>query len=135
MGKNRRDKVRLPARIWSRDKTRDLTSVFGFFALLRVAVRDEIAAAPEITVVFDGELGSAARRASDPAYKAHRPGGEAALAPIKTGQRILDNMATAIRCRDLARMRTDVPVSHVPDGQPSPSLPAPADVVKLLNLW
>jgi DNA polymerase I len=34
-------------------------------------------------VVFDGELGSGARRGTDPAYKAHRPGGEAALAPIK----------------------------------------------------
>lgn len=72
-----------PARIRSRDKARDLTGVFGFFALLRVAVRDEIPAHPEITVVFDGELGSAARRETDPAYKAHRPGGEAALAPIK----------------------------------------------------
>jgi DNA polymerase I len=259
-----------PARIKSRDKTRDLTGVFGFFALMRVAVRDEIPAAPEIAVVFDGELGSAARRATDPAYKAHRPGGEAALAPIRalpdvkrgldalkiswteikdaeaddviatlvsrapagrdvlimsgdrdmyqlatdrvlvlntamrpghrligpkhiearygvppsawccraglagdpsdgikgipgigpvtaarllhgglrledlpasgrltgrTGQRILDNMATAIRCRDLARMRTDVPVAHASDGRPSPSLPAPADVVTLLGLW
>ena len=54
----------------------------------------------------------------------------------RTGQRVLDNMATAIRCRDLARMRTDVPVAHVPDGRPSPLLPpAPADVVTLLDLW
>jgi len=259
-----------PARIWSRDKARDLTGVFGFFALLRVAVRGEIPAHPEITVVFDGELGSAARRETDPGYKAHRPSDEAALAPIRalpdvkrgldalniswteiedaeaddviatlvgkvpagrdvlimsgdrdmyqlvtdrvlvlntamrpghrligrkeiearygvppsawccraglagdpsdgikgipgigpvtaarllhgglrledlpasgrltgrTGQRVLDNMATAIRCRNLARMRTDVPVAHAPDGQPSPSLPAPADVITLLNLW
>ena len=27
------------------------------------------------------------------------------------------------------------PVAHAPDGQPSPSLPAPADVVTLLDLW
>ena len=72
-----------PARIRSRDKARDLTGVFGFFALLSVAVRDEVPAHPEMIVVFDGELGSGARRGTDPAYKAHRPGGEAALAPIK----------------------------------------------------
>ena len=57
--------------------------MFGFFALLRVAVRDEIADDPEIVVVFDGELGSADRREADPAYKAHRRADEAALAPIK----------------------------------------------------
>jgi len=44
-----------------------------FFALLRVAVRDEMTTFPEITVVFDGELGRAARRETDPADKAHRP--------------------------------------------------------------
>jgi hypothetical protein len=44
-------------------------------------------------------------------------------------------MAAAIRCRDLARMRTDVPVANPLADQPSPSLPAPADVITLLNLW
>lgn len=73
-----------PARITSRDKTRDLTAVFGFFALLRAAVRDELIAPPELVVVFDGELGAAERRKADPAYKAHRPTDEAALAPIKS---------------------------------------------------
>jgi DNA polymerase-1 len=34
-----------PARITSRDKSRDVTGVFGFFALLRAAVRDELPAA------------------------------------------------------------------------------------------
>jgi DNA polymerase I len=53
----------------------------------------------------------------------------------RIGQRVLDNMAAAIRCRDLARMRTDVAVAHAPDGRPSPSLPAPADVIMLLSLW
>jgi DNA polymerase-1 len=259
-----------PARIKSRDKARDLTGVFGFFALLRVAVRKETAAEPEIMVVFDGELGSAERREADPAYKAHRPADEAALAPIKalsdvkrglgalgiswtevedaeaddviatlvhgtpasrsvlimsgdkdmyqlvtdrvlvlntamrpgqrligakeiearygvppsawccrtglagdpsdgikgipgigaktaarllrgglrledlpasgrlvgrTGQRVLDNLASAMKCRDLARMRTDVPVPTAPTGRPSPALPAPADVVTMLDLW
>jgi DNA polymerase-1 len=258
-----------PARIRSRDKARDLTAVFGFFALLRVAVRDEIAADPEIMVVFDGELGSEARREADPAYKAHRPSDEASLAPIKalrdvkrgldalavawteveaaeaddviatlvhaspagrdilimsgdrdmyqlvtdrvlvlntamrpghrligpkeiearygvppsswccrtglvgdvsdgikgisgigtktaarllrggmrledlpasgrlagkTVQRVLDNLDTAMKYRDLARMRTDVPVPS-PTSLPSPALPAPADVVTMLELW
>jgi DNA polymerase-1 len=259
-----------PARIRSRDKTRDLTGAFGFFALLRVAVRDEITACPEIAVVFDGELGSAERRELDPAYKAHRCADEAALAPIKalpdvkrgldalkidwievedaeaddviatlvhtaptsrdilimsgdrdmyqlvtervlvlntamragqriigpkeiearygvpssawccrtglvgdpsdgikgirgigpvtaarllegglslenlpasgrltgrTGQLVLDNLDAALRCRDLARMRTDIPIPRTLNGRPSPLLPAPADVVTLLDLW
>lgn len=73
-----------PARITSRDKSRDLTGVFGFFALLRAAVRDELPAVPEVVVVFDGEFGSAERRKLHPAYKAHRPTDEVALAPIKS---------------------------------------------------
>ena len=67
----------------SRDRSRDLGGVFGFFALLRAAVRDELTAHPEIVVIFDGELGGAERRAVDPAYKAHRPTDEATRAPIK----------------------------------------------------
>lgn len=259
-----------PARIRSRDKARDLTGVFGFFALLRVAVRDEIAGDPEVMVVFDGETGSAARREADPAYKAHRPSGPDALAPIKAlpdvkrgldilgirwievedaeaddviatlvhaedasrdilimsadrgmyqlvtdrvrvlntamrpghrligskemesrygvppsawcdraglardpsdgirgipgigpktaarllhgglrledlpasrgltgrvGQRVLDNLPAAMKCRDLARMRTGIPVPSMPDGRSSPVLPASADVVAMLGLW
>lgn len=73
-----------PARITSRDKTRDVTGVFGFLALLRAAVRDELPAAPEIVVVFDGENGVEQRRRADAAYKAHRPVGAAALAPIRS---------------------------------------------------
>lgn len=72
-----------PARIASRDKSCDLTGVFGFFALLRAAIRDELPDIPEVVVVFDGEFGSVERRKLDPAYKAHRPTDDAALAPIK----------------------------------------------------
>jgi DNA polymerase-1 len=71
-----------PAEIRSRDKTRLLTGVFGFFALLRVAVRDELAAPPEIVVVFDGEYGAADRQGADGGYKAQRPADDQALAPI-----------------------------------------------------
>ncbi|SEG93874.1 DNA polymerase-1 [Thermomonospora echinospora] len=72
-----------PAPIRSRDKTRDLTAVFGFFALLRVAIRDEPAHPPEVIVVFDGENGSAARKAADADYKAQRADDEAAMKPIR----------------------------------------------------
>ncbi|WP_182883918.1 5'-3' exonuclease [Microbispora sp. H10949] len=71
-----------PAPIYSRDKVRELTGIFGFFALLRVAIRDELSQPPEVVVVFDGEYGSALRKDADSAYKANRPAGEAALKPI-----------------------------------------------------
>ncbi|MFA1543532.1 5'-3' exonuclease [Actinomadura monticuli] len=71
-----------PAPIFSRDKTRDLTGIFGFFALLRVAIRDEIPAPPEVIVVFDGQEGSTARKEADDGYKANRPTDEDALKPI-----------------------------------------------------
>jgi DNA polymerase-1 len=70
-----------PARITSRDKTRDLTGVFGFFALLRAAIRDNLDQPPEIIVVFDGENGVAKRRAVDADYKTNRP--EETPEPIK----------------------------------------------------
>ncbi|GLZ09703.1 hypothetical protein Acsp03_71690 [Actinomadura sp. NBRC 104412] len=259
-----------PARVNSRDKTRDLTGVFGFFALLRVAVRDELTAHPEIMVVFDGEHGSARRRELDPGYKAHRGKDETALAPIKAlphikqgldlltvpwieiddaeaddviaalactwsgdrnavimsgdrdmyqlvtdrvlvlniakpaGQRLIDakhiqarygvppaawccrtglvgdpsdgikgvrgigavtaarllhdglsleelpasgrlvgkkgrlvleNLEHAIRCRDLARLRHDIPLPTTPTGHASPALPLAAEVLALLDLW
>lgn len=85
-----------PAQIHSRDKTRNLTAIFGFFALLRVAIRDEIAHPPEIIVVFDGQHGAAARRGSDGDYKANRPAeGSApepilALADVQRGLDVLD---------------------------------------------
>jgi len=71
-----------PARIHSRDKRRDLTGVFGFFALLRVAVR-ELPGPPEIAVVFDGEHAWDTRTRLDPAYKAHRRTDADAMAPIR----------------------------------------------------
>ncbi|WP_329243008.1 flap endonuclease [Actinoallomurus sp. NBC_01490] len=72
-----------PAPIYSRDKSRDLTGVFGFFALLRVAIRDELDDPPEVLVVFDGQDGSAARKQADGNYKANRPVDEEALKPIR----------------------------------------------------
>ncbi len=58
-------------RIMSRDKTRDLTGVFGFLAILR---KTHLEAAPghEIVVAFDAEDAAATRQASDPSYKAAR---------------------------------------------------------------
>jgi DNA polymerase-1 len=71
------------AAILSRDKTRDLTAVFGFFALLRVAIREEIPELPEVLVVFDGEHGTADRKQAVADYKANRVRDEAALKPLR----------------------------------------------------
>ncbi|WP_261570957.1 hypothetical protein [Frankia gtarii] len=58
-----------PARIRIRSRGgRDLTCVFGFFALLRAAARG-LPAAPRITVVFDGVDGAVERRGRLPGYK------------------------------------------------------------------
>jgi DNA polymerase-1 len=62
-----------PASVSSRDGSRDLTGVFMFFALLRKAIRENFTSRPETLIVFDGELGSAGRKAVDPGYKANRP--------------------------------------------------------------
>jgi 5'-3' exonuclease len=61
-------------RIMSRDKTRDLTGVFGFLAILR---KTHLEAAPghETVVAFDAEDAAATRQASDPGYKAARAAG------------------------------------------------------------
>ncbi|MGH3693470.1 MAG: 5'-3' exonuclease [Pseudonocardiaceae bacterium] len=88
-----------PAPIYSRDKTRLLTGLFAFFALLRVAIRDDVpGGAPEVIVVFDGEHGATTRKQAHEGYKASRPTDDQALAPllflpdIKRG---LDNRAIA----------------------------------------
>ncbi|MFF4924222.1 5'-3' exonuclease H3TH domain-containing protein [Kitasatospora sp. NPDC001261] len=60
-----------PTRINSRDKTRDLTGVFGFVALLRKAQRLH-APGHELFVVFDAENGADTRVAQDSDYKANR---------------------------------------------------------------
>lgn len=72
-----------PAPIWSRDKTRELTAEFAFFALLRVAIRTEIPTPPEVIVVFDGEHGSDQRKQTDADYKANRIIDDNALKPLR----------------------------------------------------
>lgn len=56
-----------PARITSRSG-RDITLVFGFFALIRAAARS-LETAPQVIVVFDGHDGAVQRRALLPRYK------------------------------------------------------------------
>lgn len=76
-----------PARITTRDG-RDVTGLFGFFALLRKALHqlDEPA---ECIVVFDSEAGWNGRRQEDPTYKQHRESADfspiTALADIQRG--------------------------------------------------
>ncbi len=73
-----------PAPIYSRDKTRLLTGLFAFFALLRVAIRDDVPSpAPEVIVVFDGEHGAAGRQQTHDGYKANRPTDDQALLPLQ----------------------------------------------------
>ncbi|MFI8281122.1 5'-3' exonuclease H3TH domain-containing protein [Streptomyces sp. NPDC085929] len=73
-----------PAPVFSRDKTRNLTGLFAFFALLRASVRDDLDTGPvEICVVLDGENGSADRKDADADYKANRESTPAALEPIQ----------------------------------------------------
>ena len=59
-----------PARIRTRQGV-DRTAVFGFFALLRVGLR-QVTPAPECVVCFDGEYGADDRKRIDPDYKRNR---------------------------------------------------------------
>ncbi|MFE2409912.1 5'-3' exonuclease H3TH domain-containing protein [Kitasatospora sp. NPDC059408] len=73
-----------PAPIFSRDKSRELTGLFAFFALLRATIRDDLdVAQPEVLVVFDGEHGTAGRVAADLEYKANREATPEALKPLR----------------------------------------------------
>lgn len=72
-----------PAEVLSRDKQRNLTAEFAFFALLGVAIREELTEPPEVLVVFDGEHGAAERQGADSSYKANRVLDEAALKPLR----------------------------------------------------
>ncbi|MFC0037194.1 5'-3' exonuclease [Actinomadura rayongensis] len=79
-------------RIMSRDKTRDLTGVFGFLAILRKTHLEE-ARDHEIVVVFDGENAHLARQAQDPSYKANRI--DADHSPIKSLPMVKEALTTA----------------------------------------
>ncbi|MGH3807396.1 MAG: 5'-3' exonuclease [Pseudonocardiaceae bacterium] len=69
-----------PARITSRSG-RDITLVFGFFALIRAAARN-LDTPPEVIVVFDGHDGAAERRALLPQYKPPVTGDEEVFADL-----------------------------------------------------
>ena len=69
-----------PARIKTRAGI-DRTGVFGFFALLRVGLR-EVSPAPECIVCFDGEYGAGDRQAIDAKYKENRQSVD--MTPIKS---------------------------------------------------
>ncbi|WP_245716003.1 hypothetical protein [Micromonospora peucetia] len=78
-----------PTRITSRDKTRDLTGVFGFLALMRKAHRLH-APDSELVVIFDGEHATG-RTDTVPGYKANR----ATITALPEVKRALD--AAAVR--------------------------------------
>jgi DNA polymerase-1 len=62
-----------PAPIYSRDKTRLLTGLFAFFALLRVAIRDDVPAVRPRSSWSSTD--STARRAANRPTMATRPAG------------------------------------------------------------
>jgi len=77
-----------PARITSRSG-RDITLVFGFFALIRAATRS-LDTPPEVIVVFDGHDGAADRRALLPHYKPPVTGDDEVFADLPRIQEGLD---------------------------------------------
>lgn len=81
-----------PTRITSRDKSRDLTGVFGFLALGRKAHLLH-GAGHELVVVFDGEYATTTRAEIDAGYKANRA--EADHTPIKSLANVKDALDVA----------------------------------------
>ncbi|MFD5434736.1 5'-3' exonuclease H3TH domain-containing protein [Kitasatospora sp. NPDC127067] len=98
-----------PAPIFSRDKTRELTGLFAFFALLRAAIRDDLdVAQPEVLVVFDGEHGTAERVAADQEYKANREATPEALKPLQFLAPVKDGLDThGIRWTEVENAEAD----------------------------
>ncbi|MFE4359896.1 MULTISPECIES: 5'-3' exonuclease [Streptomycetaceae] len=98
-----------PAPIFSRDKTRELTGLFAFFALLRATVRDDLdVAQPEVLVVFDGEHGTSERVAADQEYKANREATPEALKPLQFLAPVKDGLdAYGIRWVEIENAEAD----------------------------
>ncbi|MFD7583013.1 5'-3' exonuclease H3TH domain-containing protein [Kitasatospora sp. NPDC059817] len=98
-----------PVPIHSRDKTRELTGLFAFFALLRATIRDDLdVAPPEVLVVFDGKHGSAERVAADQEYKANRAATPEALKPLQFLAPVKDGLdAYGIRWTEVENAEAD----------------------------
>jgi 5'-3' exonuclease len=124
-----------PARITSRDKQRDLTCIFGFFALLRAGIRDNLSRPAEILAVFDGENGTAKRKAVDPGYKANRP--EGTPAPIKSLAEIKRGLdACGIRWIEIGDEEADDVIAALAahaDGRPIVIMSGDKDYYQLLS--
>ena len=72
-----------PDPIYSRDKTRRLTGLFAFFALLRKTIQTEFEDhPPEVVVIFDGQHGANSRKETFADYKTGRPDHDVALEPL-----------------------------------------------------
>jgi hypothetical protein len=85
--------------------------VFGFFALLRAGLRDNIGEPTEVLAVFAGEDGAAKRKA------------------------VLDGWEQLLASRNRIRMNADIPLPDPPTGHPSRQLPPAATIVEELGLW
>ncbi|GJF32590.1 hypothetical protein KNE206_52900 [Kitasatospora sp. NE20-6] len=85
-----------PAPIFSRDKQRELTGLFAFFALLGATLRDDVDTdPPEVVVVFDGQSGTGERVAADADYKANREQTPEALKPLQFLQSVKNGLDLA----------------------------------------
>jgi 5'-3' exonuclease len=96
-------------RIMSRDKTRDLTGVFGFLAILRKTPPRSLPG-HEIIVAFDAEDAAVTRQAADPGYKAGRA--TADHSPVRSLGMLKQGLdAAGVRWAEVAGAEGDDPLA------------------------
>ena len=127
-----------PTPVYSRDKSRNLTGLFVFFALLRASIRDDLDLGPvEVCVVLDWENGSAERKEAFADYKANRAETPAALEPLQ----FLTPMKEALDSYGIAWVEIDddeaddviATLTHRHTDRPVRIMSADQDYYQLLN--
>jgi DNA polymerase I len=104
-----------PAGVISRSG-RDITMVFGFFALLRAGLRS-VDVHPEVVVVFDGQYGAEDRRVLMPGYKPPVSGDETVFGDLPY---IYDGLAKLdIQCVEHERWEADDVIASYVSAHPA----------------